>query len=294
MNSGDSTDHRSVETVWEVRLPAPPEMIEVATDQLWSAGATAVEERGSSGVSMAVATVQSEPVARSIATTLDALVRSSGSELGPVEVVKCEVEMLELWREHARWRRLTPHLAVGPSWVDPPPCARSVAIEPAGSFGLGDHPTTALVAGEVVRLVRPGFCVVDLGTGSGTLAIIAVLRGAQRVVAIDISPAAVDAAEANVLRAGVGRSVDVVLDGSGVAAREAFDGGADVVLANILAPEIGALASNIDAAAAPQARIVLSGFPEQRISVVLAAFPSWREERRCLSGAWVAVTLRRR
>lgn len=294
MSSVGSTEDRPVETVWEVRLPAPPGMIEVATDRLWSAGATAVEERGSSEASMAVATVQSEQVARSIATTLEAIARSSGSELGPVEVVKCEVEMLELWREYARWRRLTPHLAVGPSWVDPPPSVRTVAIEPAGSFGLGDHPTTALVAGEVVRLVRPGFRVVDLGTGSGTLAIIAAVRGAQRVVAIDISPAAVEAAGANVVRAGVDHSVDVVLDGSGVAAREAFDGGADVVLANILAPEIGALASNIDAAAASQARIVLSGFPEQRIPAVLAAFPSWREERRCLSGSWVAVTLRRR
>ena len=269
-------------------------MIELASDRLWSAGATAVEERGTSDDSMAVATVQSEQVARSIATTLEGIARSSGSELGPVEVVKCEVEMLELWRDHARWRRLTPDLAVGPAWVDPPPCARAIAIEPAGSFGLGDHPTTALVAGEVVRLVRPGIRVVDLGTGSGTLAIIAAMRGAQRVVAIDISPSAVDAARANVLRAGVDRTIDLVLDGSGVAAREAFDGGADLVLANILAPEIGALASNIDASAASHARIVLSGFPEQRISVVLAAFPSWREERRCLSGAWVAVTLRRR
>jgi len=294
VTSADSTDSRDVETVWEVRLPAPLDLIEVASDLLWSAGATAVEERSSSIGAVAVATVTSERSAQSMASMLQAVAKGTDAAIGPVEVIRRDVEMLELWRDHARWRRVTPSLAVGPAWIEAPRARRSIAIEPAGSFGLGDHPTTVLVAGEVLRLVRPGFRVVDLGTGSGTLAIIAAVRGAERVVAIDISPGAVEAAEANITRAGVGHSVEVVLDGTGMRAREAFSGGADLVLANILAPEIVALAPRIDAAASSTARVVLSGFPEHRIPAVLAAFPAWREVRRCLLGAWAALTLRRR
>jgi ribosomal protein L11 methyltransferase len=293
VTSADSTDSRRVETVWEVRLPAPLDLIEVATDLLWSSGATAVEERPSSIGAVAVATVTSERSAQSMASMLEEVAEFPDTAIGPVQVIRRDVEMLELWRDHARWRRVTPALAIGPRWIEAPRACRSIAIEPAGSFGLGDHPTTALVAGEVVRLVRPGFRVVDLGTGSGTLAIIAAIRGAERVVAIDISPAAVEAAAANAVWAGVDHSVEVVLDGTGVRAREAYAGGADLVLANILAPEIGALAPHIDAAASSTARLVLSGFPEHRIPTVLAAFPAWREVRRCLLGAWAAVTLRR-
>ncbi len=293
MTSVDSTDSRRVETVWEVRLPAPLDLIEVATDLLWSSGATAVEERPSSIGAVAVATVTSERSAQLMASMLQEVADFPDTAIGPVQVIRRDVEMLELWRDHARWRRVTPALAVGPRWIEAPRACRSIAIEPAGSFGLGDHPTTALVAGEVVRLVRPGFRVVDLGTGSGTLAIIAAIRGAERVVAIDISPAAVEAAAANAVWAGVDHSVEVVLDGTGVRAREAYAGGADLVLANILAPEIGALAPHIDAAASSTARVVLSGFPEHRIPAVLASFPAWREVRRSLLGAWAAVTLRR-
>ncbi len=293
MTSVDSTDSRRVETVWEVRLPAPLDLIEVATDLLWSSGATAVEERPSSIGAVAVATVTSERSARLMASMLQEVADFPDTAIGPVQVIRRDVEMLELWRDHARWRRVTPALAIGPRWIAAPRASQSIAIEPAGSFGLGDHPTTALVAGEVVRLVRPGFRVVDLGTGSGTLAIIAAIRGAERVVAIDISPAAVEAAAANAVWAGVDHSVEVVLDGTGIRAREAYAGGADLVLANILAPEIGALAPHIDAAASSTARVVLSGFPEHRIPAVLASFPAWREVRRCLLGAWAAVTLRR-
>lgn len=293
MTSVDSTDSRRVETVWEVRLPAPLDLIEVATDLLWSSGATAVEERPSSGGAVAVATVTSERSAQLMASMLEEVVAFPDTAIGPVQVIRRDVEMLELWRDHARWRRVTPALAIGPRWIAAPRASQSIAIEPAGSFGLGDHPTTALVAGEVVRLVRPGFRVVDLGTGSGTLAIIAAIRGAERVLAIDISPAAVEAAAANAVWAGVDHSVEVVLDGTGIRAREAYAGGADLVLANILAPEIGALAPHIDAAASSTARVVLSGFPEHRIPAVLASFPAWREVRRCLLGAWAAITLRR-
>lgn len=294
MTSADSTDPGRTETVWEVRLPAGATLLEIAADLLWSAGATAVEERSTSSGMIAVASTPSEAAARSIAGTLAELAGDRLDGIGPVEVERCEVAMRELWRDHARWRRLTPRIAVGPDWIEPPTCDQRVAIEPAGSFGLGDHPTTALVAGELLRLIRPGDRVVDLGTGSGTLAILAAISGAVRVVGIDIAPAAVEAARSNAVRAEVSHLIDVVLDGTGEHARNAFPEGADLVVANILAPEIAALAPAIESAAARDGRVILSGFPERRISSVLAAFPDWTESRRCLCGAWAAVTIRRR
>ena len=93
-------------------------------------------------------------------------------------------------------------------------------------------------------------------------------------------------------------------DGASVTVREAtrrasaavaaFDGSADLLVANILAPELVALAGPIDAAVAPWGRLVLSGFPEARIPFVSAAFPDWVESRRRIRGNWCALVLRRR
>jgi len=170
----------------------------------------------------------------------------------------------------------------------------AIAIEPAGSFGLGDHPTSGISLAETRALVRPGDRVIDLGAGSGVLSIAAVLRGAVEVCAIDIAPEAVAAARLNIETAGCADRVTTILDGTGAAAVAAFDGSADLLVANILAPELVALAGPIDAAVAPSGRLVLSGFPEARIPFVNAAFPDWVESRRRIRGNWCALVLRRR
>lgn len=293
MNSVGSTDWvDGSATVWEFAVTVPNDLVELASDLLWSLGATAVEERSDGeGCSLVVA-LPDESTGRSFLASWSAAAR--GFDASAVTLAEREVALSESWRDHARWHRVTADLVVGPWWVEPPPARHSIAIEPAGSFGLGDHPTTALSLGEVWGRVMSGDNVVDLGAGSGVLSIAAALRGARRVRAIDISTVAVSAARSNVDRAGLSDVIDVELDGSGASAISSFGGAADLVVANILAPELIALADTIDAAIGPRGHLILSGFPERRIGAVLGAFPGWSEARRRVRGNWCAVTLKRR
>lgn len=291
MTSADSIEW-SDGSVWELAVTVAPELIELTSDLLWSLGATAVEERADGERCSLVVALPDERTGRSLLT---ALTGSTGwRDSTTVTLREREIVLSESWRDHARWHRITPDLAVGPWWVEPPPNRHAIAIEPAGSFGLGDHPTTGLSLGDVWQHVRVGDRVVDLGAGSGVLSIAAAIRGASTVHAIDISPVAVGAAQLNIDRAGFADVIDVHLDGSGASAVEAFGGEADLLVANILAPELTALADTIDAAVGPRGLLVLSGFPESRIDSLLAAFPGWREARRRVRGKWSSLSLRRR
>ncbi|MEX0675037.1 MAG: 50S ribosomal protein L11 methyltransferase [Gaiellaceae bacterium] len=113
-------------------------------------------------------------------------------------------EAPEDWAE--RWRAfhrgvLVGTLWVGPPWEEPPDDALSVVIDPGRAFGTGGHATTRLCL-ELLQLVPRG-SLVDVGCGSGVLAIAAARLGFRPVVALDNDPAAVEATEENARRNGV-------------------------------------------------------------------------------------------
>ena len=107
---------------------------------------------------------------------------------------------------HSRWRsfhrsvRLGP-LWVGPPWETPPAGALAVAIEPGRAFGTGAHPTTRLVLELLVGCAPTSL--LDVGCGSGVLAVAAGLLGFRPVLAVDVDPAAVEATAANAAANGV-------------------------------------------------------------------------------------------
>src|SRR4029077_18047415 len=81
-----------------------------------------------------------------------------------------------------------------------------VRLGPALAFGFGEHPTTRMAASEVERRCRGGARrVLDFGTGSGVLAVVAAVSGAARVIGLDVAPAAVGAARADAARNGVSK-----------------------------------------------------------------------------------------
>ncbi|NCW49262.1 MAG: methyltransferase domain-containing protein [Actinobacteria bacterium] len=292
MSYDGSTDGAGAQTVWEIAVSVGEDQLELTSDLLWSLGATALEERPASPGAALVVTMSDRAAAEHFLGSL--LAPTTGVDPSTVNLERREFVASQSWRDHARWHRIAPDLLVGPSWLEAPVPGDAIAIEPAGSFGLGDHPTSGISLAETRALVRPGDRVIDLGAGSGVLSIAAVLRGAVEVCAIDISPEAVAAARLNIKMAGCADRVTTILDGTGAAAVAAFDGSADLLVANILAPELVALAGPIDAAVAPSGRLVLSGFPEARIPFVNAAFPDWVESRRRIRGNWCALVLRRR
>jgi ribosomal protein L11 methyltransferase len=195
----------------------------------------------------------------------------------------------EAWRDFARPMRITHRLIVTPAWceVDDAGGALVIPIEPGGSFGLGDHPTTRLSASLVDRLVRPGDRVVDVGCGSGVLGIIAALRGAVEVIGVDIAEAAVEATQANARR----NAVDHLVTSSSSHPVH-VDGQFDLVVANILAPTLIELSPELRRLTAPAGALVISGvLADHHDHVVVALEPMEVETTEQLDG-WAAVVLR--
>jgi ribosomal protein L11 methyltransferase len=175
----------------------------------------------------------------------------------------------EAWKAHYRPLRIGRRFVVVPSWtedqVDLGPADLVLRLDPGMAFGTGLHPTTQLCLAELEARVRPGDAVLDVGTGSGILAIGAARLGAGRVVGIDIAPHAVAAASANAETNGV--RVDTVTGDLAVLTPGTFD----VVVANLLAVTITELAVPLAARVAPGGCLVASGVLDDQSAGVAAA-----------------------
>jgi ribosomal protein L11 methyltransferase len=192
---------------------------------------------------------------------------SAGERGGTLEELP-DQDWGEKWKEG-----LTP-LAIGrvfvrPSWIaaETPPGMVEVTLDPGMAFGTGTHPTTSLcLAAMSERLAaRPGARVLDVGTGSGLLAIAARKLGAPRVVGNDNDPIAVRVALENAALNGV--QVDFDLRDVGEQ-----PGPFDLVVANILANTLCELAPAIAAQLAPGGVVLLSGILTPQEAEVRAAY----------------------
>ena len=157
---------------------------------------------------------------------------------GAVEATELPDDWHERWREFHRPVRIGP-LWIGPPWDAAPSDALAVVIDPARAFGTGAHPTTRLCAELLLEL--PQGSVLDIGCGSGVLAIAAARLGHAPVVAVDNDPAAVESASANAAVNGV--EIDVRL-------ADAFEADlppADAVLANASFAAVPRLVERVDA-----------------------------------------------
>ena len=119
----------------------------------------------------------------------------------------------EAWKKHFQVLRIGRCMVVKPSWLSHSLAPDDVVVEldPGMAFGTGLHPSTRLCVQLLEDLVQPDMRVLDLGTGSGILAIAAALLGASQVLALDVDELAVKAAKANVAANGVADRVRVEL-----------------------------------------------------------------------------------
>lgn len=161
--------------------------------------------------------------------------------------------------------RISDRLWVVPSWHEAPdPGALVLRLDPGMAFGTGSHPTTRLCLEWIERHVEPGDSVLDYGCGSGILAIAAAKLGASTLLGVDIDPQAVAAARYNAER----NRVDVRFTDSSVKIERRFD----IVLANILANTLKALAPEICARVRPGGRLLLSGILETQIDDMVSSY----------------------
>jgi ribosomal protein L11 methyltransferase len=146
------------------------------------------------------------------------------------------------WRAHATVVRAGERIVVVPAWLPRPDIPGDgdllVRIDPGLSFGSGSHPTTRLMLAAVERHVTNACSVLDVGTGSGVLAVAASLLGAGRVRAVDVDSEAVVAARANVEV----NEATVDVDATPV---DRIGGRFDLVLANMLAPVLVEVADSL-------------------------------------------------
>ena len=174
-----------------------------------------------------------------------------------------------------------------------------IEIEAALAFGTGHHGTTRgclLALDRICKALRGGKAaprILDLGAGSGVLAIAAARVLRQGVLATDIDPTAVRAARANARRNRVGARVAVVqaagVTAPAIRARAPFD----LVFANILLGPLQRLARPLAEIIAPGGRLVLSGLLTAQANAALAAYRALRLERRIAIDGWTTLVLRR-
>ena len=169
-----------------------------------------------------------------------------GMDLGKLETVRhdlAEQDWTESWKAAFRPFRLGAHMVVRPSWekVELGPGDHDIEIDPGMAFGTGTHETTGMCVELVEKYVKPGNSVIDIGTGTGILAIAAAHMGAGRVIATDLDAVAVRVAGEN---AAINGFSDVIEMRCGDLLDVVHETG-DVVVANIIADVIIMLAGPV-------------------------------------------------
>jgi ribosomal protein L11 methyltransferase len=178
-------------------------------------------------------------------------------------------------------------LVVAPPWDVPLDASTVITILPSTGFGTGHHATTRLCLAALQALHPRGRAVVDVGTGSGVLAIAASRLGAASVVGVDDDSDAIDAARAN-LALNPGAVVELRLGDF----RRAQLPAADIVLANLTGGLLVSAAGPLQQLTAPGGRLILSGFTEDEEGAVVAAFSGRAIECRAQEDEWICATLR--
>ncbi len=170
------------------------------------------------------------------------------------------------WKKYYHAMDIGSRLAIVPGWESYDTDRIRITMDPGLAFGTGTHETTALCLELLDSLVQGGERVLDVGTGSGILAIAALKLGAREADGVDIDPMCVRTAGENAERNGVdGRFRVLVGDLSDKA-----EGVYDIITANIVAAAILSLAPAVPALMAPGAKFICSGIIDERKGEVLA------------------------
>jgi ribosomal protein L11 methyltransferase len=174
------------------------------------------------------------------------------------------------WRKYYHPMEIGRRLAIVPSWQEYETDRIKLILDPGLAFGTGSHETTSLCLEALDGLVQGGERVLDIGTGSGILAIAALKLGAAAAEGVDIDPVAVRTAGENAKRNGVGEKLTVLVGDLS----EKASGTYQIITANIVAAAIISLAPAVPALLAEGGTFIASGIIDTRKDEVIAALES--------------------
>jgi ribosomal protein L11 methyltransferase len=260
------------------RCPPTEEDSTLVVEALLSLGGRAVDERGGRLITHLPAPDEEE---------MDAFLERARVLLAQ-DTGLPSLQVEGRWREHEDWsetwkrglgpRRLTDRILVHPSWLPPPleGAEATIVLDPGMAFGTAEHGTTRGCLRLLDRAVRPGDHVLDVGSGSGILAIAAVLLGATACIAIEADPLSCEALRENLEHNGVAdrvRCVEARVDASDLIRLGPVSG----VVANIETGVLASLMPGFAGALSPGGWLILSGildreWPELRAAAESAGF----------------------
>jgi ribosomal protein L11 methyltransferase len=223
-----------------------------------------------------------------------------------------EQDWANAWKQHYTVQRIGERTVIVPSWLEYAPQLDDIVLrlDPGMAFGTGLHPTTQLCLALLEQYVQPGVMALDLGCGSGILAIAAAHLGASTVLALDNDPIAVEATRQNIAINGVedrihaaegslgrGNELSHWLEGSvvsrpaSIVAETPAQATYGLIVANIITRVLAELAPDFVDALAPDGILISSGIIAEREDEVTLAYASAgldRIERR-RQGDWIAL-----
>lgn len=262
-----------------VAVEVPPGDADEVSAMLFELGADGVEERNDEtltrGPVKGLVTVIASFASRDAAEAAVLAIKDSSPDLAPrVEEIVGDA-WRDAWKEFFSPFPLTPRITVVPPWVTPRPETPTggflLELEPGRAFGTGLHATTALVS-EILDARAPrlaGAEVLDVGTGSGILSLVALLYGAARALAIDIDPDSVEVVEENAARNGLAGRVE-----ARAGTIDSVPGTFPWVLANIESRVLGPIAEDLARAVAKGGTLVLSGILESEHEALIRTYTS--------------------
>ena len=317
---GRSDDDASAGAWLELAVEADPEAVEAVSEIIGrvATGGTTVEPafelvdeglgaridptrpavvRGYVPAADASATERAHAAAREVAETLGHLQAFGLRPIGELRVRTVqEADWADAWKAFFPVMRVGRRLVIRPSWRQHRAAPGDVvlALDPGMAFGTGLHPTTRLTLAALEPLVEDGRLtntrVLDVGCGSGILAIAALKLGASTGLGVDTDPVAVEATTANAARNDIGDRLTA--RGGSLPTNE---GPFDVVLANLVAGVLIPLAPRLLAELSDDGTVLASGIFADREIEVTNAFGAagLRVTGRTGEGDWVALELRR-
>lgn len=239
---------------WRLAVTCDPDDTETVAAELVTMSGHAVEEAGLGSV---LAVAGSEPEARTMLDTLGAARHGITGTITALAPVDWSVR----WRDGIAVRRFG-RLVLSPSWITPELHGGEVGVvlDPENAFGSGEHGSTRAALALLERHIRSGDTVLDLGSGSGILAIAAVQLGAATAIGIEVDPESNPVADANADRNGVADRVAFLLGDAGELA--VLAGPARIVCSNILRTVNTILLPQIAKALAPDGIAIFAGMED--------------------------------